>query len=354
MPYKKYIVDGKWTGRYNFYFRFLGRQFRKRVSVSPSMVDRAYRKWENEEKETFLSPKSNVMLFDILDEFLLYAKKAKKPSRYRTYCFMVDLFKEFFTDMKVSDFKSYMVDDYRYWRRTRPLTRQTGEVADSTINRDIAVLSHFFNFCKEREYFRGDNPVKKKKVPEEPRSVRLKPAQVRELLHEASGHLHTCILLALNTGMRRGEILCLKWNHIDFDNSIIVLPAGVTKTKKSRVVYLPEYIHPQLLKLRLNSESDYVITHNGKPIKKLRKSWENLRDRLSFKTLPDGGLFHFHDLRHVYAQALREIGVQDSDIAAACGHADSSVTMQFYANMPSEHLNRKVNDLQNVFGNLAS
>jgi len=98
------------------------------------------------------------------------------------------------------------------------------------------MLSHFFNFCIERNYYFGNNPCKKKKLAETQRYIRLSIEQINEINEKAEGHLKTAIYLILFAGLRPCEILGLKWHHIDFVNKMIYLPSNITKTKRARDV----------------------------------------------------------------------------------------------------------------------
>lgn len=70
---------------------------------------------------------------------------------------------------------------------------------------------------------------------------------------------------------------------------------------------------------------------------------------MSFKKLEDGRPFHFYDLRHVYGQMLKDLGVPLSDIQAQLGHSTIILTEKYYANFKSKNIKQSVNKLDEYF-----
>ena len=80
----------------------------------------------------------------------------------------------------------------------------------------------------------------------------------------------------------------------------------------------------------------------------LRNAFERVRKKLSFNPLPNGTNLHFHDLRHVYAQSLRDMGIALQDIQAFLGHSSVSVTEKFYAQAGGKDAKMKVEKLAEI------
>jgi site-specific recombinase XerD len=156
-----------------------------------------------------------VSLFETLNQYLEYVKGHKKSSHYRHELMVVDTFKEYMQqDMNLLEFKRHHAEDFIQWRKTRIVvkyenTKTRGQLSNSTINRNIAVLSYFFNWCIRRELFPRNNPFSMTKLPERNyREVMLTAEQVEELLHKSSQigeRFFTAISILLLTGMRRGN-----------------------------------------------------------------------------------------------------------------------------------------------------
>ncbi len=180
--------------------------------------------------------------------------------------------------------------------------------------------------------------------------------QAQKLLSSVREHrLEVLLTMAVVTGMRRGELLALRWSNIDFElQTLLVLhtvdyipPYGYVenepKTKSGkRVVSLPSFL------------IDMLKQHHAQQLehrKKVGDAWEN-RDlvfpdllggyfnpvhlyRLFTKLLQDAGVphMHFHDLRHSAATILLGMGVNMKVVQERLGHSDISITLGIYGHL---------------------
>ncbi len=112
---------------------------------------------------------------------------------------------------------------------------------------------------------------------------------------------------------------------------------------------MPNYLEGQLLSI--DRAGDWVLMENGDRImlNKFWYNWECLRDSLSFAKLPNGLSLTFHDLRHVYAQSLRDAGINLGDIQAYMGHSSVELTVRRYAQRGGVDGKAKVNRLADVY-----
>jgi len=150
----------------------------------------------------------------------------------------------------------------------------------------------------------------------------------------------TFLLMALHTGMRRGEILGLQWKDIDFKKKVIhvqhnaVVKEGETtvsedmKTKAGkRNVPLSEELEAWLSERKKASHSQYVIAmENHKPLTKsaYRSMW-----KLIERELPDTHITA-HILRHTYITRLFEAGLDVKEIQYLAGHSTMDMTLKVY------------------------
>lgn len=181
--------------------------------------------------------------------------------------------------------------------------------------------------------------------------------QARRLLEAAQGHrLETILTVALTTGMRRGELLALRWSDIDFERQhlyvrrtvdFIAKYGGYVETepktaKGKRMLALPSFVAEMLKSHRIQQleqrlkvgeaweEKDLVFTglHGGyfSP-----RYVVKLFDRL----LKDAGILHirFHDLRHSAATLLLSMGVEMKVIQEILGHSNISMTADTYTHV---------------------
>ena len=134
--------------------------------------------------------------------------------------------------------------------------------------------------------------------------------------------------------MRKQEILGLQWSDIDFKQNQIWIRPETSKGSKGRIVPLTEDLKEHLQ--QLYRENPYIgrVFAEWNSDYSFRKNWELLRDKLSFRKLPDGKDIVFHDLRHCYGVKLRQHGVDLGRIAVYMGHTSVKVTERYYANVP--------------------
>ncbi len=332
--------------RYRFDTRILGKRKRRKETCFPSAVQQHYRQWiKKVEEET----DGNYMFFEILDQYRIYVKDHKTEKSYRNESRSISIFKDFFKDMYLKDFRRFHVEDFIPWRREHSLDDRVKQVSPATINRDIACLSCFFTYCITRDYYSGNNPTYKIKLKENnERAIDLTDEQISEIFEKAQEQLYTVLVLALYAGLRKGEICGLKWIDIDFDNSVINLPPQITKGNKRRTVTMPDFLIEYLLQVRRKSPSSKsVVMDKWQTVSKLDIEWNKLRKSLSFEYLPNGLRIRFHDLRHVYAQKLRDTGVPLGDIKELLGHSSVGITEKRYAQLGSKDMKEKVNRLSN-------
>ena len=143
-------------------------------------------------------------------------------------------------------------------------------------------------------------------------------------MENCSPHLKPIITVALNTGMRRAEILGLTWNQVDLEARMI----KVERTKSGRVRYIPinDDLFKQILKLKSdNGESPFVFLNP-----------ETKRPFLDMKTpfkraCRISGIegMRFHDLRHTFASRLIERGIDIETVRDLCGHSSIKVTERY-------------------------
>jgi excisionase family DNA binding protein len=199
-------------------------------------------------------------------------------------------------------------------------------IAKSTVNRYLAILKRMFNIAIEWGYAK-DNPVKRVKFYSEKDNLKeriLTEVEEDRLLEASSEHLRPILVVALNTGMRRGEILNLKWEQVDLEAKEIRVES--TKSGKSRIVDVNSLLSDELEKLKNESRDNQHVFLNprtGKPYGKLQTSFEGACRRAGIKGL------RFHDLRHTFASRLVERGVDLIRVKDLLGHSSVKVTERY-------------------------
>lgn len=143
-------------------------------------------------------------------------------------------------------------------------------------------------------------------------------------------HLTPLVLLALNTGIRRGGLLGLRWD--DIKNGQILVRASLDKAKKGYHVPLSREAS-EVLRLwkRQTSGSGLVFKHQGKRIKSIKTSWSGLMKRAGIQN------FRYHDLRHSFASKLAMAGIDLFTIKELLGHQNIEMT-QIYSHLSPDHM----------------
>jgi len=144
---------------------------------------------------------------------------------------------------------------------------------------------------------------------------------------------------ALHTGMRKGEILNLKWSNVDFKNGVIT----VEKTKNDEIRKIPmnQRLTETLQGAKKVSKGDYVFSENGKPYLDVKTGWWTALENAKIEG------FRFHDLRHTFGSRLGMKGVDIRSIQELMGHKDIKMTLR-YSHPTPEHKKRAVKMLDEV------
>jgi integrase len=172
--------------------------------------------------------------------------------------------------------------------------RKEWKVKPATINRELACLKHMFTLAKKWKMADG-NPVKEVQFFQEQQiEMRiLTREEIDRLLSCASPRLRPILNVALNTGMRKGEILHLRWSDVDFDNQFLLLRE--TKSNRPRKVPMSGLVAETLRPLKKEKEYVFANPQTGKPLSDLQTPFKAACKRADIKDL------RFHDLRHTAA-----------------------------------------------------
>lgn len=156
------------------------------------------------------------------------------------------------------------------------------------------------------------------------------------------------ITLALQTGLRIGEICGLKWTDIDFENSFLWVNRTVLRiqtddnsgrkteiiemTPKSnnsqRKIPITDSLKEKLLELQKISTSEYVISNKHKALepRTIAYRFQMIRKKIGLEN------FSFHSLRHTFATRCLEAGGNIATISSLLGHSSTKMTLDCYTN----------------------
>jgi integrase len=199
-----------------------------------------------------------------------------------------------------------------------------GEVKKDTLNKDIRNLNAFLNWAVKNRFIASGLEVKRVKVPQRP-VTSLSPQQVKDLIMAASEYhpYRLRVLLAVTTGLRRGDIEAIRIGDIHFDRNTIA-----TRNRKAGKA-MPERPIPEETMTELSNyvatlpdAQEQLITDRFSP-KKWTKIWKAAG-------LPK---LKFHDLRKTFASLLAQRGVSTAVTQRLLEHSSPQLTNDVYINV---------------------
>ncbi|NBC48551.1 MAG: tyrosine-type recombinase/integrase [Gammaproteobacteria bacterium] len=293
---------------------------------------RQQRQWDQPPERTFE---------DLMVAYLKASKGVKRSSETDRY--RLPALRRHFAGCIMQEVTATKISDYVTARRIEG-------VSDSTINRELALLSAAIT-CVNRDLdWRLPNPIAKRWLAEPEGRIRwITKKEAKALIAAAqearrAPFLADLISVALHTGCRRGELLGLEWNRVDLRNNLIYLEARHTKAKKRRALPLGSRTREALLRrARFRAEhcpaSPWVFAYrDGHPAYDIRGAFN--------KACRDAGITEltFHDLRHTCAAWLVQAGIPLATIRDLLGHSTVLMTER-YAHLAPDNLRVVVDTL---------
>lgn len=165
------------------------------------------------------------------------------------------------------------------------------------------------------------------------------------LLVEIKGYadyFEPLVLVALNTGMRRGELFSLEWTHVNFDELYITVTAANAKSATTRHIPMNKTVYNVIKKWRSQTESSQYVFYSpqtGEKLTSLKSSWSKLLKTANIDS------FRFHDCRHCFASKLVMKGVDLNTVRELLGHSDLKMTLR-YSHLAPEHKAKAVSLLE--------
>jgi integrase len=235
----------------------------------------------------------------------------------------------------VTRYRKYRHDEFR----ERHANENSKQLSETTINRDIEVLRHLL-FWAVDEGFLPSNPLARVRMARERGQRRpvLSVADECKLLNACSAHLRPIVILALDTGLRRGELLNQLWRDVDFDRNVISVSHSKTAEGEHRLVPMTTRVAQTLFGMR--QLSAVIFTYDGQPIRRIKTGWAGALRRAS---LPH---FRFHDLRHTFNSRLANLGVIADIRKELMGHSRGGDVNSIYTHIELPTLRDAIHRLE--------
>lgn len=316
-----------------------------------------YRVLKKEKRLLDIKPDSK-MTFTELAEWYLDLEKVKALASYKTIKINLNKFNAVFGDMIVNHIKPVDLENYQ---AKRLKTKAPGTVDHEIGKAKTMIIKAFDNDLVSGDTLKAFRKIKKlvkrKKGSPDVRTRILSPDEFQALMKHSEGHLKPIIAAGYYTGMRRGEILNLTWDKVDFANRMIRLEAGDTKDDEARNIPICDELFKILVsmpnRIQGTGNDNHVFQYKGGKIKgdiraSLKKACE--KADVTYGRFVKGG-FIFHDLRHTFVTNMRKAGVPESVIMEISGHSTREM-FDRYNNVDEDDTRKGINQLEVFFANV--
>jgi integrase len=210
-------------------------------------------------------PEAN-MTFNELAEWYLNLKSVKRLASHKRVVWCIDTFNEVFGNQRVSEIKPVRLEEFQDKCEDEGLAPATIDLILTIVG--TAVRKAWDNDMVNGRAVKTFRRVKAKlKKGANARERTLTISEHLALVEVAPAHLKALLITAFNTGMRQGEMLKLKWSHIERGAGFIRLPAEITKEGKAKSIPLNKHVRKVLERLPRAMHHDHVFTYQGNPIK---------------------------------------------------------------------------------------
>lgn len=279
-----------------------------------------------------------ISLWEFAAKFMRYSEAYHTKLTARDYALTFKKLFKYFGNPALSDLTRSKIQLY--------ITDRISKGSIYQGRKDLINIKAALNWAVKEEYL-YKNPasqIKRIKVPERLPIFFTKDEFEKLISNIDEEDIHDIAVVAVNTGMRQGELIKLEWQNIHWEMDMIILDnhTFINKSKKVRSIPMNERVK-EVLRSRYNSRiSDNVFTYNDERFnqdflvhkfkKYIRKA--GLRDKLNF-----------HSLRHTFATWLVQGGASIYQVSKLLGHADVSTT-QVYAHLNSEDLRESLKILE--------
>ncbi|WP_369822847.1 tyrosine-type recombinase/integrase [Rhodovulum sp. MB263] len=219
--------------------------------------------------------------------------------------------------------------------------RRTAGRKDGTIRSEMGCLRSALLWAQKSRLIPQAPTVEMPPVPA-PRDRYLTLDEVDRLLAGAvDPHIRLAMLLMLTTAGRKGAILDLTWDRVDFKNRMIRLAtADISPRKKRALVPINDTLMAALQEARQAAVSDYVVEWGGRRVGSIKTGFNAAVKR--------AGIAHCtpHDLRRSAGRFMAEAGVPIEEIAEYLGHTNPNITRSTYARFSPDYLRHAAGSLE--------
>ena len=286
----------------------------------------------------------NIKVEDYLEEFLAWKKPRIAETTFNRIKSIFKLhFMPFLEKHAITHLKQITP-----WHLEKYVTKRASLVKNNTINTEIVPVKNFLKVAVKWNYLQKNPaddikriPVKDQKTPRY-----LSEDEIETLLANSNGIIRLMALTAINTGLRKKELLNLEWQDLDFQRNMLKVAHDErrqTKSKRTRFVPIKENLKQELLNHKNQAGSitptqKVFLSSRQTPMQYFNAGLRKVYKRIGIK---NAGI---HTLRHTFASHLVMNGVDLYTVSKLLGHSDVKIT-QIYAHLAPDHLKAAVERL---------
>lgn len=330
---------------------------------------------------TFIEP-SKVKFVDFLQDWLDNVVKTEVESTtWESYKLVIErhlipYLKEK-CNILLQELKPLHIQKYYQYKLKEGRADGKGGLSGNTLRKHHANLRSSLEYASKMEMITL-NPADKVVLPKKDKFTGkyYTAEQIEELLNAVKGSkIESAVFITANYGLRRGEVLGLKWDAINFKDGTLTIKETrvkygtetVTKAPKNessrRTLPLMEEVSTYLKALRKTQfelkqefvneyhDDNYICCwEDGKPIA-TRYLNQKFKEILDYNGLP---MIRFHDLRHSTASYLLKKGISMKEIQIWLGHADIGTTMNLYSHVDMEMKQNAANIINGRHKNISN
>jgi integrase len=277
----------------------------------------------------------------------------------------IKVLKKFFGKRLIKEITTESLIDYKLWRTKDDSELLGRPVKLTTVNRDLSVMRKMMRFAYSKGWILKDIFFNAKVIDtsgELERTRLLSKDEETRLLDSCQGerqidykrkikgverevtatisvdnpHLKAMIILALDSGMRRGEIFKLRWQDIDFENNLIRIVGTHTKTERERIAPLSQRAKDEIGKIKEISKGEHPF-----PFTDIKRSFATAKRLAGVEDL------HFHDLRRTAITRWLHQGTSLAFAGKFAGHSQLQTTMKHYTSTDAgmiQEMNERMNN----------
>lgn len=289
-----------------------------------------------EGKQPEIKKIANHIFNGLVAEYVKWAERQKSFKKSKIY--LIGQLSEIYGNVPLRRFTSMMLEQFQ----TDKLNMGR---KPATVNRLIATLSHMFTKAVEWDMVEEEILKRIRKVkllPENNRRLRyLSTEECQRLIDSCDNHLKPIVITALNTGMRKDEILGLKWDNVDLKAGFILLTQDQTKNSERKEIPINQTLRETLEGIASQFKYVFVNPLTGNRYDNVKRSFNTALKKVGIRD------FKFHDLRHTFASHLVMAGIDLTTVKELMGHKDFKMTLR-YAHLAPSHKVKAVDMLDNI------